>query len=124
VGAWVLVSILERAKALESIQRMPPETRADALAAYDGLRAAAIYWNEQQGEPIGQAAVPERVHTGPSVPVPEDLSAAEAAEVLGCSERRVRQLLAADRIQGRRVAGRWLVNAGSVDDYALAKDVA
>lgn len=125
VSAWVLTSILERAKALDSIQRMPAEARAEVLATYDSLRAAAIYWNEQQAEQRGQATTPaqEPRENAPASPS-DDMSAAEAATALGCTERRVRQLLAAERIQGRRVAGRWLVDAGSVGDYILAKDAA
>jgi excisionase family DNA binding protein len=123
-SAWVIVSILERAKAMDRIQTMPAGPRAEVQATYDALRAAAIYWNEQQTEPPRQASEPQAApSTSPAQSV-DDLSAAEAAEILGCTERRVRQLLAADRIEGRRVAGRWLVNASSVEDYVLAKDVA
>lgn len=124
VSAWVIVSILERAKAMDSIQKMPADHRGEVQATYDALRAAAIYWNEQQTEAPREAPAPVPLPAGPAGQAPDDLSAAEAAEVLGCTERRVRQLLAADRLEGRRVAGRWLVNAGSVEDYALARDVA
>ncbi|NSX37818.1 helix-turn-helix domain-containing protein [Pseudarthrobacter oxydans] len=124
VSARVLTSILERAKALDSIQRIPAEARAEVLATYDSLRAAAIYWNEQQAEQRGQAPAPQEPAEEAPAPAADDLSAAEAAEVLGCTERRVRQLLAAERLQGRRVAGRWLVDAGSVGDYLLAREAA
>lgn len=124
VSAWVLVSILERAKALDSIQKMPAESRDEVLETYDALRAAGIYWNEQRRAfPALATAPPEESGETPGGPA-EQISALDAARILGCSERWVRQLLAADRIAGRLVAGRWLVDAESLEDYVLAKDIA
>ncbi len=44
-----------------------------------------------------------------------ELSAAEAAQRLRVSPRRVRALLESGRLQGRRVAGRWLVSLDQVE---------
>ncbi|MCL2423929.1 MAG: helix-turn-helix domain-containing protein [Micrococcales bacterium] len=43
-----------------------------------------------------------------------EVSVADAAQVLGVSARRVRALIAAGRVQARRVGGRWLVDAASL----------
>jgi excisionase family DNA binding protein len=42
------------------------------------------------------------------------LTAAEAAEILGVSERSVRRRLAAGRLPGLQVDGRWMVEAAAV----------
>ena len=44
-----------------------------------------------------------------------DLSVAEASQYLNVSPRRVRALLANGRLQGRQVAGRWLVSSDAVE---------
>jgi excisionase family DNA binding protein len=49
-----------------------------------------------------------------------DLSVAEAARRLQVSPRRVRALLADGRMEGRRVAGRWLVPSRAVDQRRQA----
>ena len=43
-----------------------------------------------------------------------DISVAEAAQMLGVSPRRLRALVAAGRVQARRVGGQWLVDAASL----------
>lgn len=43
---------------------------------------------------------------------------AEAAEILGCTPRRVQQLLNANVLRGRRITDRfWLVDVRSVNKY-------
>ncbi|MFW0773548.1 helix-turn-helix domain-containing protein [Paenarthrobacter nitroguajacolicus] len=122
-SAWVLVKILERVKAVDSIQRAPEDVRDEALETYDALRAAAIYWQDQRMGSSRTLASPVLAEPPADIAI-RSMSAAEAALLLGCTERRVRQLLAAERIAGQRVAGRWLVDADSVDDYLIAKAVA
>ncbi|BCW62471.1 hypothetical protein StoSoilB22_14440 [Arthrobacter sp. StoSoilB22] len=122
-SAWVIVKILERVRAVDSIQRASADVRDEALETYDALRAAAIHWQEQRtGTTPPDPEQGESANESGSVTRP--LSAVEAAALLGCTERRVRQLLAAERITGSRVAGRWLVDGDSVDDYLIAKSVA
>ena len=48
---------------------------------------------------------------------PDELSTAEAGDVLQVSPRRVRQLLADGRLAGRRCGGRWRIDRGSVAAY-------
>lgn len=126
VSAWILVDLLERAKALDRIQKIPDQARRDeVLRTYDSLRAAGIYWNEQLRErmPSTMAAPLEGAAEEATEDVHE-VTAAEAAALVGCSDRRVRQLLTEGRLTGRRKAGRWLIDASSVEDYRMSKDVA
>jgi hypothetical protein len=129
-GAWIIAKLLENAKASASIERIPAGAgRQEAIEAYEAIRAAAIWWAaERENGPGFQAdpatgSDPTQGHPAPDA-VAGALSAAQAAALIGCSERRVRQLLAAERLVGRLVSGRWLVEAASVDDYLLARDAA
>lgn len=62
------------------------------------------------------SVAPERSAPAPS-PVRDRLTTAEAARVLGCSERNVRALLHRDGLQGTKdERGRWWVDPGSIDD--------
>jgi excisionase family DNA binding protein len=45
----------------------------------------------------------------------DDISVAEAAEILGVSARRVRALLESGQLRGRRVGGRWLLSVRDVE---------
>jgi excisionase family DNA binding protein len=124
VSAWVLVGILERAKALDSIQRLPPEARAEVLETYDGLRAAGIYWNQRHQDALADSPEPPPTAEAENEDSEPYLSAVEAARILGCSDRRIRQLVTDGVLSGKRVAGRWLIDADSVDDRAVAQRVA
>lgn len=49
---------------------------------------------------------------------PEELTTAQAADLMGVSARRVRELARTGRIVSRKVAGRdWLIDAGSARSY-------
>jgi excisionase family DNA binding protein len=52
---------------------------------------------------------------------PEELTTAQAAELMGISARRVRELARKRRIVSRKVAGRdWLIDAGSARSWRNA----
>lgn len=122
VSAWVIAKILERA--MDSIQNLPAEERFEVLQTYDSLRAAGIYWNDQQRAfPRPTTAAEPQTEEVPK-PTVKELSAVEAAKMVGLGDRRMRQLLTEGKIAGRRVASRWLVDAESLEDYVLARDVA
>jgi hypothetical protein len=126
VSAWVLVSILERAKALDSIQKMPAEAREEVLQTYDALRAAGIYWDEQRRENAATKPVP---HQGAADPVAdaeppsnsERWTAEQVASALGVVPRRVGQLVAAGRLDGVKVGNMWMITTDSVEDYQAAE---
>ena len=46
-----------------------------------------------------------------------EMTTAEAAKVLGVGRLYVYELLASDRIKGRKVLGRWLLSEDSVEQY-------
>jgi excisionase family DNA binding protein len=50
----------------------------------------------------------------------DDLSAAEAAQVLGVSARRVRALLESGHLPGRQVGGRWLLSSRDIEQRQQA----
>ncbi|MBT2538685.1 helix-turn-helix domain-containing protein [Arthrobacter sp. ISL-69] len=125
VSAWVLMAVLERGRAVDSIQSLPAEPRAEVLATLDTLKAAAIHWSDQtKAEGFPARAKPQKDAQATETATDGRKTPAQAAQLLGCSERRVRQLLAAGRLNGQMVAGRWLVDPASVEDYLLARDVA
>ena len=48
----------------------------------------------------------------------DQLSVAEAAEVIGCTDGRVRQLLGEGRIEGEKIGERvWVVSRKSAENY-------
>jgi excisionase family DNA binding protein len=51
------------------------------------------------------------------------LSTGEAARLLDCGERNVRDLAARGRIAARRAGGRWLLDAAAVEQRAQRKQV-
>ncbi|ABK02746.1 hypothetical protein Arth_1352 [Arthrobacter sp. FB24] len=124
VSAWVLVSFLERTRFLDSIQKMDPEPRREMLQTYDALRAAGIYWSENNEGTM-------RVDPGPQAGSVEQ-DAADGAErwtservanALGVVPRRVGQLVAAGRLEGIKVGNMWLISAESVQDYQTAETI-
>jgi hypothetical protein len=92
---------------------VPPQARADLLAAIDDLERAGRAWQNRalhDGNP--ETARPE---TGPSSP----LSAEQAAALLDLTPRRVRQL--ADQLGGRRIRGRWEFDRDNVTAEAARR---
>lgn len=53
----------------------------------------------------------------PAAPLPHEISVCAAAAVLQVSDRRVRQLLAAGDLDGRKDGWSWLVDRSSVELY-------
>lgn len=53
----------------------------------------------------------------------EWISPAEAAELLGISDRRIRQLLNSGQLQGQRIGGRWVVSRADIDRRILSRAV-
>lgn len=125
LSAFVVVAILERAEASDSIKNLPPGRRAEVQATLDTLRAAASHWIEHEKgnkadvvTDIGSAA-PEagRVKRDERIP------AWRAAELLELTERRVTQLATSGALDGTKVRGKWMITASSVQNYRLAKDL-
>ncbi|WP_156810635.1 helix-turn-helix domain-containing protein [Arthrobacter sp. FB24] len=103
---------------------MDPEPRREMLQTYDALRAAGIYWSENNEGTM-------RVDPGPQAGSVEQ-DAADGAErwtservanALGVVPRRVGQLVAAGRLEGIKVGNMWLISAESVQDYQTAETI-
>lgn len=78
------------------------------------LRAAAQRHRAGPHSPaVPPEPVPERDRTG------ETLSVAEAAAYRGCTPRRIRQMLAAGQLAGRKIGGRWIVHMGRLPDWEV-----
>ncbi|MFJ3088922.1 helix-turn-helix domain-containing protein [Streptomyces sp. NPDC086838] len=69
------------------------------------LKAAAERAEAEGGSALGTSAVP---------PVSVEISTAEAARELGCSEGYVRRLARAGRLRGRKVGPVWLVAEAAI----------
>lgn len=121
--AYVLATILEGANVPGRIFGLPPELRAETLRTLDDIRGAASVWD--QGRREGQAPeVDTHNDESPSHPPESFLTTAQAADVLGVSERRVRQLADAGTLAGRKLGRQWQLDPESVQARRLAEDVA
>ena len=107
---------------------LPVEARREALAAIDRLHAGARFYQARRDSAGGSSttettgnqescAVGDRLGSGP-------LSTGDAAELLGITPRRVRQLAAANRIAGTLVGQHWSFTREAIDKYKQMKDAA
>lgn len=108
---WLLGKDFEK-----KLQRLPEESRWEALQAYYVLQDAA-YEGQQQRETFPR---PECISP---VPVPEELgemtTATNAAVMLDLSPARVRQLLESGELMGIKPKGRWQVSMDSVRELQI-----
>lgn len=89
--------------------------------------AAAL---ETLGRRYGQPVIADVGSAGPSAPAPaprsfgDPVNAADAAAILGVSERRVRQLAREGRLGGRQdvTGGAWLFERSAVEQYARDRE--
>lgn len=103
-AVWRLISRhYDYAELCRATARTDPET-ASVLVA---IAQAGIEWNiaagasdDGQTEEVAAEVVSSSDH--------DELDAAAVAELLGCSSRNVGHLRASGRLNGRRVAGRWV----------------
>jgi len=96
------------------ISRAPAESRAEAWRVFDAIRAAA-----SQGAQAWLAPAERDEPTEVTM-----LTANEAGVMLGCSGRRVRQLLDERRIDGTKLHGRWMVPQNAVEDFQNSREAA
>lgn len=117
ITAWLPREVVEaRARALSA------SDRAELLAGYDAIRAAALVFDQRNLERTGQAPpnVPEA-----QGPTPGGMSVEDAASAIGCTTGRVRQLLRAGTLEGTKAfRGCWLVDPDSVAAFRLARESA
>lgn len=118
--AFVIASLLEIANVEDRLSNLPPPLRASTLETMDDIRGAARVWSESR-----KAGRPAMEPTGPSAtePLGAFLTTSQAAQALGVSERRVRQLADAATLVGRKLGRRWQLDAVSVEARRVADEV-
>ncbi|MGI8761311.1 MAG: helix-turn-helix domain-containing protein [Jatrophihabitantaceae bacterium] len=84
------------------------------------VRAAAMYWRDS-GSGSGSVDGPTLAdHPAPATALDSGaplLDAAEAAAVVGITDRGVRRAIAAGRLPARQAAGRWLIAEADANRY-------
>jgi excisionase family DNA binding protein len=105
---------------------IPPRLAGEVLAAL--IRDLAARARAGNGRPSKAAlellyALNDAETSGPGSAAAEtrmlavEITAEQAAQVMGCSTRWIRQLAEQGRISGRRVGHLWLLDPASVDRY-------
>ncbi|GAA0215539.1 hypothetical protein GCM10009527_009250 [Actinomadura nitritigenes] len=110
-------------EALEAMAARDPGLRAELEAMRDAVRRAAA--EAALARVSGGGGVTGSAETRPGEGAPGsvyEIGTAEAARLLGLTERRVRQLAAGGL--GRRVGGRWLLDRGLVMAYGQRRRAA
>lgn len=118
-GAVVVVParIAARLDALLNLRRLRIDVRgrdAELDAVLIALGVAAAAWRTT-ATGSDQAPQPE------ADPHSEWLSTSEAADLLGVTDRRVRQEITGGRLVARRVAGRWRISREDVEQYRATR---
>ena len=102
----------------------------EVVVAWSQVEASAGQWRERaavqprppaSGASVDGSAEAEIGEVGAGSGVLADVTTKEAAEMLGVSERRVGQMLAAGALTGRKVGRSWLVDRGSVETLRDAR---
>ncbi|HEY1325130.1 MAG TPA: helix-turn-helix domain-containing protein [Streptosporangiaceae bacterium] len=96
-----------------------PEQRAEVDAARAAIRAAAKAWESAPMSVSGPADTPGADIAASS---PDELTAAQAADLLGVSVRHARRLAASG--MGRLVAGVWLLDRSALLAYRQGRRIA
>ncbi len=115
VEGWPAVAIaglLAQREIRERIEEYPPHLRLILEDVADAIRMAGRAWVEEvrRGTPEPAAAEP----LPESEVVDAIMTTAQAADVLGCSDRYIRRLLDSGDLLGRRESGHWKISTDSV----------
>ncbi|WP_157884030.1 helix-turn-helix domain-containing protein [Arthrobacter alpinus] len=121
--AFIIANLIELTKVDDRLRGLPPELRAATLETLDDIRGAAAVWDRsrkgnQAPEVVGIQDVAVTVDALESF-----LTTAQAADVLGVSERRVRQLADVGTLAGRKLGRQWQLDPESVQARRLAADI-
>lgn len=116
IQAWLFYEVIDRHELHERLSRMTPPMRQEAVDFFQALRDAAKQFDDNHQEGLtglvassgsGTAEVTQTEVAGSSRH--DHISLAEAAQLLGVSDRWARQL-ARDEGLGRKVGGRWVLS--------------
>jgi excisionase family DNA binding protein len=116
---------------------VPPDVAGELLAAAvrdltararrDGLlvsaRAARVLQalhDAAERHDAGQAGSDDGTPDAPTAKV--EISATDAAKLLGCSAEYARRLCRSGRIHGRRIGRAWLIDTASLDAYRYRRN--
>lgn len=88
--------------------------RAAVLEETAQLEYVGRWYRASLASDLGNA---EPAVSAPAAPLAHEISVGEAAEVLGVSERRIRQLCTDEVIEGRKDGWSWRVSRASVVTY-------
>jgi excisionase family DNA binding protein len=112
-AAWALTPTLTRElpRLLDRLAGADPRVRVELVATVDAVRQAGEQWARWRAAADGSAAVPQ---PEPLAPSPAWLTTELAADVLGVSPNRVRQLCRSGALAAHRAGGRWLVDEDAV----------
>lgn len=90
---------------------------AELSAVLGAVHEAALEWDEHRA--TSESGSSELPANGPvkSSPHARELDAVSAAKRIGCSDRNVRDLCIRGQLPGRKVGGRWLIDAAALDGY-------
>lgn len=113
------------AEALRLLGRLMAEQRAQPSARLVTATTKLAKAAESGGAtaPNGSRSLPLRASDADGVHHPgyASMSTGDAARLLDCGPRNVRDLMRRGRLVGRRSGGRWLVDAASVEAHAARK---
>lgn len=99
-----------------------PELALELRQSMASIRAAAALYIQRREEAASANGSPEL----PKGPGGEEsnqkyLSVTDGAGLLGLSDRRVRQILAAGKLRGVRRGRQWLITSEDLEDYRTGK---
>jgi hypothetical protein len=120
-SAWV-VSVLLARHLDRYLPAMTPQQRTELARTRAGVDAAAKLFQERGTTASGSAETP-LAEIGAGLERSRWMTVADAAPLLGSSERRVRQLAAPWEPQGlaRKVGRSWLVDREALEMYAQGR---
>jgi hypothetical protein len=121
VLAPVLAERLAVVEAAAATGRVDPSDLPEVRAAFAAIRRAGREYVDWLATAGGSAEVP-RAEAPPRSA--REVSSEQAAEALGVSARRVRQMCAAGVLDSRKVAGVWVVDRTSLESYRDVRSVA
>lgn len=122
-SAYVLAAILDGANVPGRLGGLPTELRAATLQTLDDIRGAAAIWDQERKEGRSVDNFPG-AGEDPTHPLESFLTTAQAADILGIGDRRVRQLADTGTLAGRKLGRQWQLDPESVQARRLAEDVA
>lgn len=117
----VLDERLAQVEKLAAAGAVTAQDLADTRNQFAAIREAARAWMASRASADGSVSAGQTEMPPPSV---HEISTDRAADMLGLTPRRVRQMLAAGLLEGRQVGRTWMVARGSVELHRDARSAA